>query len=253
MQERIKNILNQVIGRGNPFLKGFQVEDNRSLELKTAWSEYDHRTWLEYELLNDNQMVTIKIAHIFGHLEFKPNMSAEDMSELNKQLLNLLRMNVKSFQTSSAYLGIRYMEPNFFASLHNTLIFLSKWQDEDIFSGELIEMDGLTLKFKVERLWKGEFKDEVSMATGAIRSGDGFLLTSMCDYKFALGRKYLVFAHGSKDKLKASKCSWTGKLGERGRFTDELDRLKLLEAASQEGKAAATVDLFRSGRNLTTH
>ena len=132
MQERIKNILNQVISRGHPFLKGIQREDNQSFELKTVWSEHDHRTWLEYELLNDNQMVTIKIAHLFGHLELNQNMNAEYMFELNKQLLSLMRMNVNSFQTSSAYLGIRYMEPHFFASLHDTLIFLSKWQDEDI-------------------------------------------------------------------------------------------------------------------------
>jgi hypothetical protein len=122
-----------------------------------------------------------------------------------------------------------------------------------VFSGETIEMDGLILKFKVERLWKGDFKDEVSMSTGAIRSGDGFLLSSMCDYKFELGRKYLVFAHGSKDKLKASKCSRTGILDERGKFTNELDRLKLLEAVSQPGKAAATLDLSPLGRQLTTH
>jgi len=121
-----------------------------------------------------------------------------------------------------------------------------------VFSGEIVEMDNLTLKFKVERLWKGEFKDGVSIVTGAIRSGDGFILSSMCDYKFELGKKYLVYANGSKDKLKASKCSWTGILGERERFTNELDRLKLLEAGSQPGEATSALDLFRSGRNLTT-
>lgn len=132
MQERIKNILNQVIGRGHPFLKGIQKVDNQTFELKTAWSEHNHHTWLEYELLSDNQMATIKIAHIFGHLELKPNMTPEDMFELSKQLLNLMWMNVNSFQTSSAYLGIRYLEPRYYVSLHDTLIFLSKWQDEDI-------------------------------------------------------------------------------------------------------------------------
>lgn len=99
-----------------------------------------------------------------------------------------------------------------------------------VFSGEVIEMDSLIIKFKVEKAWKGDVKDEVSIATGAVKSEDGFFLSSTCDYKFELGKKYLIFANSSKGKLKASKCSWTGILGERERFRNELERLKLLEA-----------------------
>jgi hypothetical protein len=113
-----------------------------------------------------------------------------------------------------------------------------------VFSGEVIEMDGLIVKFKVEKAWEGNVKDEVSIATGAVKSEDGFLLSSTCDYKFELGKKYLVFANGSKGKLKASKCSWTGILGERERFTNELERLKLQEAGSQPGKPVASLAYF---------
>ena len=125
-------------------------------------------------------------------------------------------------------------------------------QADIVFSGEVIEMDGLIVKFKVGTAWKGDIKDEISMVTGAIRSEDGFILSSMCDYNFEPGKKYLVFANGSEGKLKASKCSWTGILGERERFTNELDRVKQLETESKPGKAIATLDLLRLGRNLTT-
>jgi hypothetical protein len=120
-----------------------------------------------------------------------------------------------------------------------TAVATSLREDDAVFSGEVIETDGLTVKFKVKKTWKGEVKDKVSMATGAVKFEDGLLLSSMCDYKFELGRKYLVFANASEGKLKASKCSWTGILGERKRFTNELDRVKRSERESKPDKAVA--------------
>lgn len=120
-----------------------------------------------------------------------------------------------------------------------TAVATSVGEADAVFSGEVIEMDGLTVKFKVKKAWKGDVKDKVSMATGALKSEDGFLLSSMCDYKFELGRKYLVFANASEGKLKASKCSWTGVLGERKRFANELDRVERLAPESKPGKAVA--------------
>jgi len=118
-----------------------------------------------------------------------------------------------------------------------TAVATSLREDDAIFSGEVIGTDGLTIKFKVEKTWKGDVKDEVSIGTGAVKSEDGFLLSSMCDYKFELGKKYLIFAKVSKGKLKTSKCSWTGILGESERFTNELDRIKQLETKSKLDKA----------------
>jgi hypothetical protein len=97
-----------------------------------------------------------------------------------------------------------------------------------IFSGKVVEMDSLTVKFKLERVWKGNFKDadELTMLTGTVMTDDGRYKSTSCDYDFAVGKKYLVFARDSNDKLTASKCSWTYILGERKRFVNELDRLK---------------------------
>ena len=122
-----------------------------------------------------------------------------------------------------------------------------------VFSGEVVEMDTFTVKFKIEKVWKGNFKDELIMITGVERAEDGSDVSSTCDYDFELHKKYLVFAYGAKDKLKASKCSWTSILDERERFVNELDRLKQRETDSQQPNAGINVDLFQSRRNLTTH
>lgn len=41
-------------------------------------------------------------------------------------------MNVPSFQNSSACLGVSNIDDAFLVSLNATLIFLTKWSDEDI-------------------------------------------------------------------------------------------------------------------------
>ncbi len=98
--------------------------------------------------------------------------------------------------------------------------------DDAIFSGEIIEMNKLTVKFKVEKVWKGDFKGELTMITGTVMIKEGVDLSDPEDYDFELGKKYLVFAHGPIDKLKATTCSWTGVLSELERFVKELDRMK---------------------------
>lgn len=76
-----------------------------------------------------------------------------------------------------------------------------------VFCGKVVEMDTFTVKFSVEKVWKGDFKDELVMITGTAMTDDGSYVSSTCDYDFELNKKYLIFAHGAKDKLKTTKCS----------------------------------------------
>jgi len=121
-----------------------------------------------------------------------------------------------------------------------------------VFAGKVIEIDTFTVKLSVEKVWKGDFKGELVMITGTMMTEDGSYVTSTCDYDFELNKKYLIFAHGAKDKLKASKCSWTSLLSERDRFVVELDRLKQMEIDSRQSKAVIKATPFQSWRNLTT-
>lgn len=69
-----------------------------------------------------------------------------------------------------------------------------------VFSGEVVALDTFMVKFKVDKLWKGDFSDEITMSTGAKDNGDGTYTSSSCDYNFKLGEKYLVYAQGASRK-----------------------------------------------------
>ena len=94
-----------------------------------------------------------------------------------------------------------------------------------VFSGEVIELDRLTVKFKVERKWKGELDAGVTMLTGAERAGDKGYSFNGCDYDFEAGKKYLVYAFGPPDKLKTHECSRTRLFASVGEDVKELDAL----------------------------
>jgi len=76
-----------------------------------------------------------------------------------------------------------------------------------IFSGEVIEVIKkpdvyfVEVKFKLDKSWKNEFKDTVSITTG--RGGGD------CGYEFEVGKKYLVYADGDKNKLRTNICTRT--------------------------------------------
>ncbi|MCI0661952.1 MAG: hypothetical protein L0220_12845 [Acidobacteria bacterium] len=96
-----------------------------------------------------------------------------------------------------------------------------------IFSGEVISVDMLEVKFKVDRVWKGEDKKEITMSTGVRKNEDGTVSFTSCDYDFAQGEKYIVYARVVKDYLQTSQCSGTRLFkNAEGRldFLDELQR-----------------------------
>lgn len=95
-----------------------------------------------------------------------------------------------------------------------------------VFSGEVIALDRFKVKFKVDKLWKGDFGDEIIMSTGAKDNGDGTYTTSSCDYHFKLGEKYLVYAYGvSVEEMQAHVCTRTSTLNYVEQEMKELDEV----------------------------
>ncbi|HEU0144158.1 MAG TPA: hypothetical protein VFQ47_05180 [Nitrososphaera sp.] len=81
------------------------------------------------------------------------------------------------------------------------------------------ELIKLKIKFKVEQIWKGEDTEEIIMRAVAGTFSNGHKWNAVgCGYYFEQGKKYLIYADGSKDKLSVHLCS----------------RTKLLEAAERE-------------------
>ena len=138
MRERLLRILGLLKSTGAIGLKDFREEDATSFEIKTAYAGDDHRTWLKYELNNDGSAVRMELTHLFGYLDFEPGVGPRD-------LLELMSMNLPSFQNSSAYLGTRQHEGTVFVSLNSTIIYLTKWSDEDIADALSIHLFDLTM------------------------------------------------------------------------------------------------------------
>ncbi|MEK7725292.1 MAG: hypothetical protein AAB336_13140 [Acidobacteriota bacterium] len=94
-----------------------------------------------------------------------------------------------------------------------------------IFSGEVTEIVSndefsITVKFKVTKSWKSKFQSDITTKT----SKD----SSMCGYSFEVGKKYFVYANGSKNELSTNNCSRTAIFGNKQeiRFLDRLKKTK---------------------------
>jgi hypothetical protein len=59
----------------------------------------------------------------------------------------------------------------------------------------------VTVKFKVEKSWKNQSKDELTIQTGQ-GGGD-------CGFPFEAGREYLVYAYGNNTVLETNICQRT--------------------------------------------
>ena len=88
---------------------------------------------------------------------------------------------------------------------------------EVVFSGELISMDGITLNFEVERVWKGVNKKEIQVQ-------DSNIGTSCASAIYIVGQRYVMFARVTNDRgeiltdeenkpvIVADTCSWISNL-----------------------------------------
>jgi hypothetical protein len=95
-----------------------------------------------------------------------------------------------------------------------------------VFSGEVIARDTFKVKFKLDKVWKGDFGDELVMSTGTKDEGNGMISVSSCDYTFQVGEKYLVFAYGtSVETMQAQKCTRTQPLRSAEQEMKDLDEV----------------------------
>ena len=76
------------------------------------------------------------------------------------------------------------------------------------------------IKFQVDRWWKAGLSPTVELFSNEIKGSDGFGRSSSCDYSFAKGETYLVFADGSSSALRSSSCSRT--MSTKVNWFDEL-------------------------------
>lgn len=81
-----------------------------------------------------------------------------------------------------------------------------------VFTGEVVFLDRFTVKFKVDKIWKGKEAEEITMLTGTKDNGEGTITSSSCDYSFNKGEKYLVYAEGPPEELQTHFCSRTALL-----------------------------------------
>lgn len=77
-----------------------------------------------------------------------------------------------------------------------------------VFSGEVMELDENKVKFKVEKIWKGELVDEIEMII-RFKDIDGNYVRTSCDYHYKFGEKFLVYAYEKDDELTTYQCSRT--------------------------------------------
>ena len=111
---------------------------------------------------------------------------------------------------------------------------------EVIFSGEVLAVDVLKVTFKVERVWKGKQRDEITMASGVGLTKEGHVRRTSCDFDFKAGEKYLVYARMKEGELRTSQCTGTRRLekaGTRIDFLDELQRKEKQKGAGGPGAA----------------
>ncbi len=76
-----------------------------------------------------------------------------------------------------------------------------------VFSGEVVKLNDFEAELKVDKIWKGDSADYVTMLTGTTDNGNGTYSSSSCDYTYKLGEKYLIYAYGKSKKLKTHSCS----------------------------------------------
>ena len=106
-----------------------------------------------------------------------------------------------------------------------------------VFSGEVIEIDKndssptKTVKFDVQRIWKGVSGNQTTVITG---SGDGD-----CGYPFVMNETYLIYAVG--DPLYTQSC------GRNTLFADSYDDLRVLGPGTEIPEFSFAVPILLIG------
>jgi hypothetical protein len=143
------------------------------------------------------------------------------VKNMHKFILLALALILLSAEAVSACVCAR--TPSVIEARHNALAVFSGRVIADEYVEGALYPDGrpagaeLTVRFQVERWWKGSFAPEVVLFTGEYRADDlSSISESTCAYQFQVGRRYLVYADFFFGRLRAAYCSRTDNLEQAG-------------------------------------
>jgi hypothetical protein len=88
-----------------------------------------------------------------------------------------------------------------------------------VFAGTPVEAENNRLRFKVENVWKGDFKERITFYVN-----QDYL--NSCWFDFEIGKSYLIYANIAVEGFYASKCGRTSFLDKARRDVEELNRSK---------------------------
>ena len=104
-----------------PGITGFAESGDDAFFLHTRFSDFGHRTRLTFESSAGNDLIWIRLTHLFGYLDFSEGADPN-------QLVGLLRENAEA----AAYLAIGVIDKVPYVTLNNHGSYLATWSDEDI-------------------------------------------------------------------------------------------------------------------------
>lgn len=89
----------------------------------------------------------------------------------------------------------------------------SEYKKDTAFPDRKDADEELTIRFEVERWWKGKNTASVVLYTEQYQSADFSISVSTCAFTFDLGKHYVVYARRAEDgKLRATYCSRTSEV-----------------------------------------
>ena len=113
----------------------------------------------------------------------------------------------------------------------------ARWKAFDdaaaVFSGKVIGLEENKVRFKVEKIWKGDPVDEIKMVIQERGEGGEYVATS-CDYSYDVGERYVVYAYGTPAELRTYVCSRTRLLKNGDQEMKGLDEIRLPEIRNTE-------------------
>ena len=78
-----------------------------------------------------------------------------------------------------------------------------------VFVGRAISDHAYEAAFEVQQVWKGDLGKRVTLETGVKPANPDIITVNSDDLHFAAGKTYLVFAYGTKSRMKSQCCSPT--------------------------------------------
>ena len=118
-----------------------------------------------------------------------------------------------------------------------------------VFTGEIVEWSKGKIRFKVNRIWKGDAAEEITLSYLYYVKENGETYVDGCSYgSFKVGKSYLIYADVFEDVLQVYGCSRTQPLNEAERDMKILDDLKQSEDSQPPSPKAGFSYLCR---NLT--